>query len=147
MIQRSWNSQAAATDHPWLSSDTAIWSLGVQAVCTIGQFSGIRTPLLFCRATTVKSNFDRQNPAFSETTAFSMIAGRCYAVPTIRSSFIQANNAFRIGYHIIILRVLFNPKIKDLLWQHLVWPKYDEFDQVLPCKTKDNEVAGWTWSR
>ena len=27
--------EAAATDHPWLSSDTAIWSLGVQAVCAI----------------------------------------------------------------------------------------------------------------
>ena len=48
--------EAAATDHPWLSSDTAVWSLGVQAVCAIGQFTGIGVPLLFGRVANIKSN-------------------------------------------------------------------------------------------
>ena len=46
--QRPWNSHhrhtAAATDHPWLSSDTAIWSLGVRA--TSGSFGGFGCPFV-----------------------------------------------------------------------------------------------------
>ena len=36
----------AVSDHPWLLSDTTIWSLSRQTVCAIGQFSGIPTPLV-----------------------------------------------------------------------------------------------------
>ena len=61
--QRSLNShyihEASASDHTWLSSDTAIWSLGPQAVSAVGQFPWIRMPLLFGRAIGVKSTFDQ----------------------------------------------------------------------------------------
>ena len=57
-------------DHPWPSYDTAIWSLSRHMVCTIRQFSGIQTPLLFGHATSAKSTFDQQNPTFLETTLF-----------------------------------------------------------------------------
>ena len=51
--------EAAATDHPWLSSDMAIWSLCVQAACTIRQFLIIRMPLLFGHANSMKSTLEQ----------------------------------------------------------------------------------------
>ena len=33
------------------------------------------------------------------------------------------------------------------LCRHLVQPKYYEFVQVFPCKTEDNDAAGWTWAQ
>ena len=52
-----------------------------------------------------------------------MIAGRFYALHTIQS-FIQPNNTFCIIYHIIMLQILFNPKIKEIyvtIWSDQIW--------------------------
>ena len=70
-----------------------------------------------------------------------MIAGRYYVLHTIQL-FIrpkQPNNAFCIGYHIIMIRIWLSPKIKEVQHQHLVQPEYH--------KAEDSEVAGWTWAR
>ena len=65
--------KVAAADHPSLSSNMAIWSFSVQVVCAIGQFPGIRMPLLYSHATSVKATFDHQKPTFLETGAFPMV--------------------------------------------------------------------------
>ena len=81
--------EAAATDHPWLSSDTTIWSLG------IGQFSRIRMPLRFGVATTVKYVLTNKTSIFRNQRFFHD-SRKMLSFHTIQS-FIQPSKAFCIG--------------------------------------------------
>ena len=50
--------KAAASDHKGCHPVRPSGLLGVQAVCALGQFPGIRMPLPSGRTTSVKSTFD-----------------------------------------------------------------------------------------
>ena len=107
MNQRSLNShyrqEAAATYHPWLSSDTAVWSFGRAGSLRQRTSSGMRMSLLSHRATSVKPKTSSKNQHLQKPT----LVDRYYSLDTTLL-FIEPNNAFCIGYHIIMLRILFN---------------------------------------
>ena len=56
LLNSYYRHKVAATDHSRQPSDRIIWSLGTQAVFTIGQFLGIWMPFFGC-ATSIKSTF------------------------------------------------------------------------------------------
>ena len=65
-VNRRWNSryryETAAVDHSWLSSGTAMWSLGMRAVCAIGQFPAIQKRIIYCLA--IKTSMFRNQGFF-----------------------------------------------------------------------------------
>ena len=68
-VNRRWNSryryETAAIDHSWLSSGTAMWSLGMRAVCAIGQFPAIQKRIIYCLA--IKTSMFRNQGFFYHT--------------------------------------------------------------------------------
>lgn len=61
VVKLSLSPWLAVSDHPWLLSDTTIWSLSRQTACAIGQFSGIPTPLVVGHATIQNSTNNLTN--------------------------------------------------------------------------------------
>ena len=89
--------EGAATDHTWLSSDKPSGLLACSQFVTWGSFQGFRCPFWSCDQREVyfwpvKTSIFRNHIQF----------------------FIQPNNAFCMRYHIIMLHILFNPKLKEL---------------------------------
>ena len=120
-VNRRWNSryryETAAVDHSWLSSGTAIWSLGMQAVCAIGQFPAIQKRKIYCLAI---------KPSMFETKAFSTTPGGYYALHTIQSTKRTKMSAF-------------GPTKILWIWSSVPPPS--------PSKRSTyNEVARWTWA-
>ena len=70
------------------------------------------SPFFFWSCNQHKVYFWPTKPAFLKSNTFSTIAGRYYTLHTIQLSN-QPNNAFCIRYYIVLLRILFNPEIKE----------------------------------
>ena len=120
-VNRRWNSryryETAAVDHSWLSSGTAIWSLGMQAVCAIGQFPAIQKRKIYCLA--IKTSMFR-NQGFFYHTRWTL----------------------RFAYYSIHKRTKMSAfGTTKILW---IW---SSVPPLSPSKrSTDNEVARWTWA-
>ena len=109
----------AISDHPWLLSNTVIWSLSGMTVCDI--FSRTQTPLFlkfffffFGWVTSVRSTSDQQIPTFSENGTFPE----------------ADTTSCTLFSHSFKLKILFTAT-----WRHVVLLKFT----MLPT------VATWKW--
>ena len=107
--------ETAAVDHSWLSSGTAIWSLGMQAVCAIGQFPAIQKRKIYCSA--IKTSMFRNQGFFYHTRWI------------LRFTYFSIHKGL---------------KCQHLVRQKILWI-WSSVPPLSPSKrSTDNEVARWT---